>query len=364
MNRRAVIVASAGVLTGCTVFETDEASSSGRAPTRTVTPTATETATATDTETATPEPRHPFAHGSTAVYVDRSETTSTLDLPAIAESALSYWRTHSSEYVGFQFEYDIIDATAPADLHLRFLNEFEGTCGRGHDDDIAGCADLLTPGMEVETAEAEVVAGSFRREVVREVTIHELGHILGLEHTDEPLRYMSNDPEVALQAGELRVEMSDEYSAAWEAAGTGTVEWNAGIDQWNAEQYRAASDKFDACRDTFDRARRKLDECVRLHERVRVAGAGGYESETVASMLTAAATEADAMVTAAEHMSAAASALESNHHRSAESHRRDANQALETANDQSVAPPFDFSVALGMGMFVTAATTDTETASD
>ena len=130
---------------------------------------------------------NPYRQERLVVAIDRSANDSREYAPLVRE-ALDYWEANSERYAGYPIEYELDpDATDP-DVRVQFVNAVE-QCGT--ETHAAGCAPVITePGQFDPPVEVSVRTGFSDNSTVQ-VLEHELGHTLGLHHSDEPRKVMA-----------------------------------------------------------------------------------------------------------------------------------------------------------------------------
>ena len=203
--------------------------------------------------------RHVFADGTTTVRIV-SESDSDHDLVRNARESLEYWEAHSMEYVDFPVEFAVVDDENP-DISIEYVDE-PSRCEtvENYSERVLGCAPVIRPGQRFRgTATAIVVAGARPFGKIKITTKHEIGHILGLGHDDDPQDIMSNRPELRIPMYELRIAIWETVLAAHERTRIGSQFFGHGVDTWNEQNYEAAEGAFEEATDTFAGGRADLD---------------------------------------------------------------------------------------------------------
>jgi tetratricopeptide (TPR) repeat protein len=324
MRRRTVLAGAAAALAGCaTVEETVE-------------------------EAAGPD-GHPLAGEATVAVVDRSDSDH--DLGALADEAMAFWSDSAARYAGFEVTFRRADEEPP-DVEIEFLNGREDLdgCREYSSEEVLGCAPLVREGDRIDRPlTAEVVARRRPYGDVLTTTQHELGHILGLGHDDEPAYIMSNRIEDRLPEYEHRIEVLEAYQAAWETRNEGTRAYNEGIGRWNDGEYEAAIPRFERARERY--------AAIVDHVAAAEAAAGAFDEMNRPDTVDRPRLEdvfetlrkvADLSVTAAESMQAAAEAAADGNRQRARDRRADADEALEELSSIDAPTPADAGRALGL----------------
>lgn len=201
---------------------------------------------------------HPFADSTVAVRIeDRGKTVH--DVASNAREALDFWAAQSSQYVEFGIDFEIVDESP--DIVMAYVDTPEGCSDvENYNNDVLGCAPLIRPGNRISRpVTAYVVAADRPYGSVRTTAKHELGHILGLGHEDEPLEIMSNRPEDRIRLYAVRVEIWETVLAANEQAITAMQRLNDGINGWNDEEYDSATAAFDEAETAFGAAQQAIE---------------------------------------------------------------------------------------------------------
>lgn len=187
-----------------------------------------------------PSTEHPLAGRTQTVRVD-ADSESPHNLDALAEAALSFWEDHSEQYAGFPVDFERADEDP--DVVIAYRDSPTG-CENvpEYSDQVLGCAPVLQAGYIVDRPiVGRVVAAARPSGAIRVTTQHELGHMLGLDHDDEPATVMSNQPEDRIPEYARRIEIWETISAVSEEAGTITPVLNHGIELYSEGENEAAA---------------------------------------------------------------------------------------------------------------------------
>ncbi|WP_336136647.1 matrixin family metalloprotease [Natronomonas amylolytica] len=300
------------------------------------------------------DPRgHPLAGTTTVAIVDRSDSSH--DLEALTDASLSFWTENANEYAGFEVEFRRVEGgsgDADPDVEIEFLDgreELDG-CQDHSTDNVLGCAPLVRETNRIDRpVVAEVVATGRPSGEVEITTKHELGHLLGLGHDDEPAYIMSNRIEDRLPEYEARVDVLDAFRAGWAARNDGTRAYNEGIGYWNDEAYEQATEPFSRAREHY----RTIYDHIATAENAAAAFEGMQRPETVdrerlQRHFETTHTVADLLVEAAENMRAAAEAMADGDRNRARDRRQAATDALEEFDSIDDPTPADIGRALGL----------------
>lgn len=195
--KKALAVVLLIVLAGCSGGDTTPTAPSPTVSTSTdtpqpitkATPTDSPTATETRTPTATPSPtatplpdaaKNPWAKKPVTVAIVKDHNESRTVEPQV-RSALAFWERNETS---FEVEYQLINDSSQADIVIRFVEKI-GECGSESDEEVIGCAPVYTAvGSANEQTTVRIETG-YDNESTTTILKHELGHTLGLEHSDE-----------------------------------------------------------------------------------------------------------------------------------------------------------------------------------
>lgn len=297
-----------------------------------------------------PEERnHPFANSTVTVRIDNNSETDH-DIEANAREALEFWEVNSQQYVEFEIEFDVVTESNP-DMLIVYADDPSG-CENVPEfsAQVLGCAPLLRPDSRFERpATARVVAAARPFGKVRITTKHEIGHILGLGHEDEPRSIMSNRPEDRIPMYEDRIaiwelvlEMHELTNEATRLFNHGTVLWNDGIDDGAAETFGVARDDYETASDAFEAAHAATDE-FEGHPRVETVAL-----EELRDLLGVLARRAEAAHAFSGAMAEAARARETGDSETATARIATANQYIREFNDIEMVELRQVAMALGL----------------
>jgi hypothetical protein len=294
------------------------------------------------------EPQHPLAGETVTVRIDNWSDTDH-DVETNAWEAMTFWETNSAEYAGFDVSFELVE-TDP-DVVIEYADDPSGCEDvEGYSERVMGCAPVLRPRTRVpESIPVRVVAGARPYGEIKITTQHEIGHLLGLGHDDEPREVMSNRPEDRIPLYEVRVGILDTVLDAQEHSVEATRGFNQGTDAWGAEAFTDAQAQFRTAQETFKTAesliavsRDRTDE-FDGHPRVET-----IDLEGVRDHLDRIAERMRLAVSFTSEMYLAASTA-------VDDDRERANEHLRTANDEirafnRIDPPTVRDVAVALGL--------------
>lgn len=196
MDVRVVAVVALVTLAGCggAVRETPSSSTTVETTTSTVEATTTtittpaSTDTAEESTTAGKEVENPWGKRNVTVAVWNSANESR-DIGPLVNQTLAYWNGNGSEYADYNVTFVPTTDVHQADVLVELVPRID-ECGGYETDSTVGCAPLLHPrDTPDEPIRVEIVAG-YSDESTRRILEHEFGHVVGLEHGQEPMPTM------------------------------------------------------------------------------------------------------------------------------------------------------------------------------
>lgn len=205
---------------------------------------------------------HPLAGTTPTVRVD-DDSDGPHDVEANAREALSFWEEHSEEYAGFEVGFELVDGDDP-DMVIAYGDDPRGCEGvPNYSSRVLGCAPLLREGSRVNRPiVARVVAATRPFGEIRTTTKHEIGHVLGLDHDDEPRYIMSNRPEDRIPLYALRLDIWETVLDAQEASTAATSLLVHGIDTYRREAYAAAVEALEAVAAEMDTLCERIEAAI------------------------------------------------------------------------------------------------------
>lgn len=293
--------------------------------------------------------RHPFADRTVTVRVD-NESVSDHDVDANARRALEYWAEHGNTYTGFDVDFEVVTGNSP-DMRIVYADTPAGCeAVEGFSESVLGCAPILTPQTRVpEPVVARVVAAGRPFGKVAITAKHEVGHVLGLGHEDDPREIMSSRPEDRIPLYDVRIDIWESVLDGQRRSNDATERFTTGLEEWNAEQYDPAEQTFQDANEYyttalghFQHARSRTDE-FEGHPRVET-----VRLETVRSLLDRLVSRAELAVSFSETMAEAAVAAAEGDVDTANTLRDEASGMFPEYNDLGGMELRDIAIALGI----------------
>lgn len=160
----------------------------------TVSPTPQPTEQATTAATTDQQPRQ--SSPSANPWSEQTVTVAVRDAPpwrnvsTLVANALDYWEANDERYAPYQVDYALDPDADRPDIVVRFVDDIS-TCGTGSYDSAVGWAPAITNQSDLDRPAEVCIRTGYTDETTQTVVKHEFGHLLGLEHGDQPLPLMS-----------------------------------------------------------------------------------------------------------------------------------------------------------------------------
>lgn len=165
-----------------------------------------------------------------------------VDYGGAFEGAVEYWN-RNMRYADYAVDLEPVADAAEADLRIEMADTIEN-CGHKRNREILGCAPRYDRDESVDPPVVVTVVTGYRASSTRDVMIHELGHVLGVTHGEEPAEYMS-PTETAYRTAQPN---ASERAYPWN---TSSFAVYAQIDQLPAADRDAASAQVDHAIDYY-----------------------------------------------------------------------------------------------------------------
>jgi hypothetical protein len=138
------------------------------------------------TDGATDRP-NPWGTEELTVAINNTANESRNFGPLVRES-LDFWANNSTRYAGYEVGFELDSNASEPDLVIEFVESIESCANVTNP---AGCAPYVTADGGVSRPVTVEVVGSYTNESTQLILKHELGHVLGLNHSMEPQSVMA-----------------------------------------------------------------------------------------------------------------------------------------------------------------------------
>lgn len=247
IERRTYLVLTAGSLASFAGCLTDDDSTSGSAATNN---------SRTDSPEAFTDPNN---WGENPVTVGLTTTApAPQEIHNRIEVALEYWQNNSERYTEQTVEFEYRPNADEPDVDIEIVGEIEA-CGP-HDSDmvIVGCAPIIEgPVFNTSTIQ---IRSDLEGDHLNRVLKHELGHVLGLTHDDEPQHIMSDKIERRIPDFSDRKEILETYTTAIHRMNTANSYYEDGLLQYEKEEFATAQEKLSTANSAYHEASAKFTD--------------------------------------------------------------------------------------------------------
>ena len=196
-----IVVLLAGCTGGTTTADAPTSTPTDAATTTVDAATTATTADSTTTQAATPATTQPTTHagaynpwGKDTLTVGVSDALDAPpDIRPLTEDAVDYWNDNMDATL---YDIELVYRPDDPDPDIRVkLVQTVGSCWSDDDAGSLGCAPVTKPGTTPADTQFVEIAAGYGPNSTRETIKHELGHVLGLEHGDEPADVMAAESE-------------------------------------------------------------------------------------------------------------------------------------------------------------------------
>ncbi|WP_435175722.1 matrixin family metalloprotease [Halorussus sp. AFM4] len=139
------------------------------------------------TTVTTPTADNPWGKATVTVTVD-NEANASRNVTPLVRRTLAYWNRNASRYGDYAVRFMLTKSTN-ADIRLEYVDQI-AECGHERDDRTVGCAPVLESGTTAGASETVRIVAGYSNESTLQILRHEFGHVLGIEHGEEPMPTM------------------------------------------------------------------------------------------------------------------------------------------------------------------------------
>lgn len=184
------------------------------------------------------------------------------NFPDLVRDAAGFWERNDQKYLGFPVSLVLRENSGDAHIRINVGENIE-KCGDVENAGFVGCTSFGD-----DTAEIRIEAGHSQELTLRTVK-HELGHALGLSHSDSPQGIMSADPEDRIENFEEKEQIISLFRKGMELHNSGIDLYRRGLEKYEQKNFGEAKPDFRDARDKFGQSVEELERALEISQEIR-----------------------------------------------------------------------------------------------